>query len=33
VAAQLEREGVASFIKSFEDLISALNDKASALGS
>lgn len=33
VAALLEREGVASFIKSFEDLISALHDKASSLGS
>lgn len=33
VANQLEREGVASFIKSFEDLISALHDKASSLGS
>ena len=33
VAAQLEREGVASFIKSFEDLIGALDEKASVLGS
>lgn len=33
VADQLEREGVASFIKSFEDLIAALHVKASSLGS
>jgi transaldolase len=32
VARKLEREGVASFIKSFEELIDALNKKASSLG-
>ena len=32
VADRLEREGVSSFIKSFDDLIGALNEKASALG-
>lgn len=32
VARKLENEGVASFIKSFEDLIDALNEKASSLG-
>lgn len=31
VAAQLEREGVASFITSFDDLLRALEDKARAL--
>ena len=31
VAAQLEREGVASFIKSFDDLMSALQEKAKVL--
>lgn len=31
VASQLEREGVASFIKSFDDLMSALQDKARSL--
>lgn len=32
VARKLEDEGVASFIKSFEDLMEALNEKASSLG-
>jgi transaldolase len=32
VAAQLEREGVASFIASFDDLLAALSAKATALG-
>ena len=32
VARKLEREGVASFIKSFEELVDALNQKASSLG-
>ncbi len=32
VAAKLERDGVASFIASFDDLISALETKAAALG-
>ena len=32
VALKLEREGVASFIKSFEELVDALNQKASSLG-
>lgn len=32
VARKLEDEGVASFIKSFEDLIEALNEKAASLG-
>ena len=32
VAAQLEREGVASFIASFDELIAALEAKASAIG-
>jgi transaldolase len=31
VAHKLEREGVASFIKSFEELVDALNQKASSL--
>jgi transaldolase len=31
VARKLEREGVASFIKSFEELVDALNQKASSL--
>jgi transaldolase len=31
VADQLEREGVASFIQSFEELIQALEAKASTL--
>ena len=33
VSAQLEREGVTSFIKSFEDLIAALGDKAASIDS
>jgi transaldolase len=32
VARKLEREGVASFIKSFEELVDALNEKAASLG-
>ena len=32
VARKLEDEGVASFIKSFDDLIDALNEKAASLG-
>jgi transaldolase len=32
VARKLEREGVASFIKSFEELVEALNQKAASLG-
>lgn len=32
VARKLEREGVASFIKSFEELVEALNQKAATLG-
>jgi transaldolase len=32
IARKLEREGVASFIKSFEELVDALNQKAAALG-
>lgn len=32
VARKLERQGVASFIKSFEELVDALNQKASSLG-
>jgi transaldolase len=31
VADKLEREGVASFIKSFQELLDALSDKASTL--
>lgn len=31
VALQLEREGVASFVKSFDDLLGALRDKAASL--
>ena len=31
VAAKLEREGVASFIASFDDLLAALEQKATAL--
>ena len=33
VAAQLEREGVASFAKAFDELIAALDEKANALKS
>lgn len=32
VARRLEKEGVASFIKSFEELVDALNQKAASLG-
>jgi transaldolase len=32
VARKLEREGVASFIKSFDELVEALNQKAATLG-
>jgi transaldolase len=32
VSRQLENEGVASFSKSFDELMASLHDKASALG-
>jgi transaldolase len=32
IARKLEREGVASFIKSFDELVDALNQKAASLG-
>jgi transaldolase len=32
IAEKLEHEGVASFIKSFDELVDALNQKAASLG-